>query len=125
MNHEYLETGGGRRENGLKCTMRLRNTTYSTPQQLWSGLISRNRNIVCVLCGHVDSMYAVTWDVNIFGDQVLQLEHNIQYEPYCTGNWLMLWEFPASGDMARVSVYEVSEKRFEGGDPCIVSFRYR
>lgn len=49
INHEYLESGGGRRINNLKCVGRLRNTTYTIPDELWKDLISCNDNIVCVL----------------------------------------------------------------------------
>lgn len=43
MNHEYLEAGGGRRTEGLKCAARLRKcSTFLTPEQVWDSLVKVN-----------------------------------------------------------------------------------
>ncbi len=105
LNHEYLEAGGGRRTTGLKCERRIRNSSYTTPEQLWEKLIKCNDNIRCVLCGHVGGLYAYTEDINDFGRIIPQIQHNIQGPKYRYDNWLMLWEIPANEDIVKVSVY--------------------
>lgn len=125
MNHEYLEKGGGRRTNGLKCSARLRNTTYTTPEQLWNNLIKCNDNILCVLCGHVGSLYALTIDTNDFGREVPQIQHNIQGTAYRYDNWLMLWEFPANSDSVNVKIYNTMTGQYFNNQEILFRFKYR
>ena len=125
MNHEYLEQGGGRRVKGLKCESRLRNTTYTTPEELWNNLIKCNNNILCVLCGHVGGLYAVTVEQNDYGREVFQIEHNIQGPNYRYDNWLMLWKFPKDEDDAIVSIINTKTgERFKDTDS-LFTFKYR
>lgn len=125
MNHEYLEQGGGRRQTGLKCKARLRNTTYTTPNELWDNLIKKLNNIVCVLCGHVGGLYAVTYEKNDFGREVCQIEHNIQGSPYKYENWVMMWEFPVDSEDAVVSIVNArTGELFESKDT-LFTFKYR
>lgn len=125
VNHEYLESGGSRRTKNLKCINRLRNTTYVTPDELWTALIRCNDNIVCVLCGHVDSLFAITPEVNEVGNEVNQVEFNIQSERYRPMNWIMLWEFPSESDSANVLIYNVKNHQFINKRPYLARFRYR
>lgn len=125
VNHEYLENGGERRTKNLMCVGRLRNTSYTTPEELWKDLISCNDNIVCILCGHVDSLYAVTPDDNNANHIVPQIEFNIQTEAYRNDNWLMLWEFPADSDSASVSIYNVKNHSFLDNKSVLTKFKYR
>lgn len=106
MTHEYMEKGGGLRTEGLKSALRFKNTntTYTTPTQLWNRLIKKNDNILCVLCGHVTSLYAYTLTENDFGREVPQIQHNIQASAYRYDNWLMLWEFPENSDSVNVQI---------------------
>lgn len=125
VNHEYLEKGGGRRVKGLKCVSRLRNTTYTTPEELWDKLIKCNDNIACVLCGHVGGLYAVTLEKNDFGREVCQIQHNIQGSAYRYDNWLMLWKFPKDGDEAIASIINTkSGERYNDCDT-LFTFKYR
>ena len=117
MTHEYLEKGGGRRTTGLKSAARLRNTTYSTPEELWNYLIKCNDNIRCVLCGHVGSLYALTTEANDYGRDISQIQHNIQGEQYRFDNWLMLWEFPEFGDSVNVFIYNTSTSQYYKSKP--------
>lgn len=125
INHEYLEKGGGRRVKGLKCVSRLRNTTYTTPDELWERLIKCNDNIVCVLCGHVAGLYAVTFEKNDFGREVCQIQHNIQSPQFRYDNWLMLWTFPKTGDDAIVSIVNTKTNAMYDDRDTLFTFRYR
>lgn len=125
MNHEYLEEGGDRRTKALKCARRLRNTTYTTPEQLWKNLVKCNDNILCVLCGHVGGLYALTVDLNDFGREVPQIQHNIQGSAYRYDNWLMLWEFPAYSDSANVKIYNTMTGQYFNDKEILFKFKYR
>ena len=123
LNHEYLEAGGGIRTTNLKCVARIRNSSYTKPAQLWSRLIKDNDNIVCVICGHVGGLYALTLMENAFGREVPQIEHNIQGSAYRYDNWLMLWEFPQVGDS--VSIVNTGSGVFYKDSRSLFTFRYR
>ena len=125
MNHEYLESGGGRRITGLKCKLRLRNTTVTTPDELWDKLIRCNDNIICVLCGHVGGLFAITYDVNDFGRSVPQIQHNIQSPSYRYDNWLMLWQFPEKSDSTVVRIINTKTNEYFEGKESLFSFRFR
>lgn len=124
MNHEYLEKDGGIRTDHLKCQLRLPDTNYLTPEQLWDSLVRCNDNIRCVLCGHVASLYALTLRNNDFGREIPQIEHNIQAEAYRFDNWLMMWEFPADSDSARVFVYNTRTGRCYQDKETLFKFKY-
>lgn len=125
MNHEYLKKNGGIRTSNLKCELRLRNTSYLTPEQLWNKLIKCNDNIRCVLCGHVGSLYALTLENNDFGREIPQIEHNIQAEPYRFDNWLMMWEFPADSDSANVYIYNTQTEQYYEDKKILFKFKYK
>lgn len=125
MTHEYLEKGGGRRTTGLKSVARLQNTTYTTPEQLWDSLIKCNDNIRLVLCGHVGGLYALTVDTNDFDREIPQIQHNIQSPDYRYDNWLMLWEFPAESDSAKVFIYNTRTGQYYNNQKCLFKFKYR
>ena len=125
LNHEYLESGGGLRTKNLKCRARLLNTTYTTPTELWKGLISCNDNIVCVLCGHVGSLYSFSLTKNDFGREVPQIEHNIQGAAYREDNWLMLWEIPEKQDSISVSIVNTRSGKFYRDTTSLFRFQYK
>lgn len=125
MTHEYLEQGGGRRTSGLKSELQLRNTTMTSPNELWEQLITCNDNIVCVLCGHVGGLYAVTFEKNDFGREVCQIQHNIQSQKYRYDNWLMMWEFPNDSDDAVVSIVNTKTGRLYDSKEALFKFKYR
>lgn len=126
MNHEYLEAGGGRRTEGLKCAARLRKcSTFLTPDQLWDSLVKIHNNILCVLCGHVGGLYAVTFEKNNFGRDVPQIQHNIQSAAHRYDNWLMLWDFPAYSDSANVFIYNTKDGQYYHGQSSLFTFKYQ
>lgn len=125
MTHEYLEAGGGRRNTNLKMAARLQDTTYTTPDELWDDLIRCNDNILCVLCGHVGGLYAVTWDTNDFGREIPQIQHNIQSEEYRFDNWIMMWEFPSYEDCANVYIINTKTGKYFNDQKSLFKFKYR
>lgn len=125
MTHEYLEKGGGRRTSGIYSAAQFRNTTYTTPEGLWNQLIKCNDNIVCVLCGHVGGLYAVTYDDNDFGRSVCQIQHNIQGSAYRYDNWLMMWEFPEDSDDANVFILNTATGKLFDSTDALFTFKYR
>ncbi len=124
INHEYLEKGGGLRVSNLKCKARIRNSSYTTPTELWNKLIKCNDNIVGVLCGHVGGLYNLTLTENDFGREVPQIEHNIQEAAYQYDNWLMLWKFPKGDDNAYVSIYNTKTRKYWENKEILFSFQY-
>lgn len=125
MTHEYLEQGGGRRNKNLKMELRLQNTTYTTPDEIWNKLVKCNDNICIVLCGHVGGLYAVTVEENDFGHKVSQIQHNIQGSEYRYDNWLMLWEFPIDSEYAKVSIINTKTLNFNNNEEVLFTFKYR
>lgn len=125
LNHEYLESGGEIRTRNLKCVSRLRNTTYIKPKELWDKLIFPNDNVLFVLCGHVGSLYAVTFTENETGRRVPQIEHNIQGTNYRYDNWLMLLEFPENSMQANVGIVNARTGQFYNDTTYLFSFQYR
>ena len=124
MTHEYLEAGGGRRVDDLKSVMRLKNTTFNTPEQIWNKIVKCNNNIMCVLCGHVGGLFAVSFEVNDFGREVPQIQHNIQSPEYRFDSWLMLWQFPKLSDSANVFIINTDSGKFYQ-DGVLFTFQYK
>ena len=125
MTHEYLEMGGGRRTQKLKSQTRLRNTTYLVPDELWNQLVKCNNNIICVFCGHVGGLYALTVETNDYGRKIPQIQHNIQSSAYRYDNWLMLWEFPLYSDSVNVSIKNTKTNEYFDDNPVLFKFRYK
>ena len=127
LNHEYLESGGGLRTSTskLKCKIRIRKSKYLTPEKLWNQLIKGNDNILCVLCGHVGSLYAITYSMNDYGREVPQIQHNIQNSNYRNGYWLMQWKFPRNSDSAFVSIVNTRDNCYYADTLSLFKFRYR
>ena len=125
LTHEYLEKDGGRRRLKLKSLARLRGTTINTPNQIWDKLIKCNNNILCVICGHVGSLYSLTLENNDFGREVPQIQHNIQAQEYRHDNWLMLWRFHTSTDSCSISILNTRTGAYYLDSPVLFKFRYR
>lgn len=125
INHEYLKAGGGISTSKLKCKNRIRKSKYLTPEKLWNQLIKVNDNILCVLCGHVSSLYAITYSINDYGRKVPQIQHNIQVDKYRKDYWLMQWEFPRNSDSASVSIVNTRDNCYYADSLSLFKFRYR
>ncbi|MCH5221521.1 MAG: metallophosphoesterase [Muribaculaceae bacterium] len=125
LTHEYLEMGGERRIANITSEKQFRNTTYTTPDELWTQLVKCNDNIAWVICGHVGGLYAVTYSKNNFGRQVCQIEHNIQGSNYRYDNWIMMWEFPEDSDEANVTIVNAVGGRLYKLRTSLFTFKYR
>lgn len=125
MNHRYLAKGGESRASDSETNMRLKDTDYTTPNQLWKQLIKCNDNIAWVLCGHVGGLYAVKYEKNDFGREVCQIQHNIQGEQFRYDNWLMMWEFPEACDEAVVSIVNTKTGELYNSNRELFTFKYR
>lgn len=124
MTHEYLESDGLRRSDNLKSLRRLKNTSVTTPDDLWKNLICCNNNIMCVLCGHVGSLYSVSYDKNDNGRYIPQIQHNIQSSQFRHDNLLMLWKFPNNSDSVNVSIINTKTGKYYKNE-ILFTFRYR
>ena len=99
----------------------MRNTTVTTPRQLWENLISENDNIVCLLCGH-NGFSAHLTTLNKSGRDVEQILFNLQYQANGGDGWVQIWEFPKDKDYATVEVYNTITRQFH---PDIHSFQFK
>ncbi len=124
LNHEYMENGGGFRVKDLKCKLRIQNSSYLTPTQLWEALVKPNDNVAWVICGHVGSLYSYMETPNVMGREVPQIQHNIQATQYMDDNWLMLWEFPKDGVKASVKIVNTASGELYDGKEELFSFKY-
>ena len=125
LNHEYMENGGGLRVQNLKCKIRIQNSSYNTPTQLWERLVKRHDNIAWVICGHVGYMYSYFEAKNVKGREVPQIQHNIQADQFKDDNWLMLWEFPKECDYASVKIVNTASGELYKGEEELFTFKYR
>lgn len=67
----------------------------------------------------------MTFEKNQFGRDVPQIQHNIQSPDYRYDNWLMLWEFPAESDSAKVFIYNTKTSQYYNNQKCLFKFKYR
>lgn len=124
MTHEYLTRAGKRISEESYAELQLRNTTWTTPEQVWQQLVKNNDNIVCVLCGH-NGFSAQLFSENSVGRKVPQILFNLQYQNNGGDGWIQLWEFPQQGDSVSVSVYNTITREFHPDPSTSFKFRYR
>ena len=124
MTHEFLTTKGKRIEANSYAEQQFRNTTTSSPEQVWQQLVKNNDNIVCVLCGH-NGFSAQLFSENSAGRKVPQILFNLQYQSNGGDGWVQLWEFPAYGDSVSVSVYNTIRREVHPDPATAFKFRYR
>lgn len=121
MTHEYLSGKGERISDGAYSTRQLRNTTTSTPEQLWEQLICDSNNIVAVLCGH-NGFSSHLFTKNSCDRDVPQVLFNLQYQNNGGDGWVQIWEFPLNSEYANVYVYNVITQRYHSD---IQSFQFK
>ena len=121
LTHEHLTSKGELATNGVYSVSQFRNTTVTTPKQLWENLISENDNIVCLLCGH-NGFSAHLTTLNKSGRDVEQILFNLQYQANGGDGWVQIWEFPKDKDYATVDVYNTITSQFH---PDIHSFQFK
>ena len=109
MTHEYLARKGERVSADSYAELQLRNTTWSTPEKLWTDLIKDNNNIVCVLCGH-NGFYGRKFSLNSHGRMVPQVLFNLQYQDHGGDGLIQLWEFPQNNDSVYIDIYHTIQR---------------
>ena len=124
MTHEFLSREGERVSGGSYAGRQLRNTTWSSPEDVWRNLVKDNDNIVCVLCGH-NGFSTRLYSTNSFGREVPQILFNLQYQEYGGDGWIQLWEFPDKSDSVSVSVYNTIRREMHPDPATRFKFRYR
>lgn len=125
MTHEYLGTSGKRRTENLKTAMRLRNTTYNTPDQIWDKLVKTHDNVRCVLCGHVDALFTLLTESNDFDRKIPQIEYNIQGTDYRWGNVMMLWAAAPESDVMKVCILDTQTGGWYDGNRSLAEIEYK
>lgn len=124
LTHEFLTRNGERISKGSYAELQLRNTSYSTPEQLWQKLIKNNDNILCVLCGHNGFMQHL-FSKNSTGREVAQMLFNLQYQANGGDGWIQLWEIPADRDSIHVQTYNTIRRTFSSDPVGTFKFKYR
>lgn len=125
MTHEYLSRNGERVSADSYAELQFRNTTWSTPEELWTELIKDNDNIVCVLCGH-NGFSCRQFSLNSHGRLVPQVLFNLQYQEHGGDGLVQLWEFPQNGDSVYVDVYNTIYREWFADEASTkFSFRYK
>lgn len=124
LTHEFLTRNGERINKGSYAELQLRNTSYSTPEQLWQKLIKNNDNILCVLCGH-NGFIQHLFSKNSTGREVAQMLFNLQYQANGGDGWIQLWEIPADRDSIHVQTYNTIRRTFSSDPEGIFKFKYR
>ena len=87
MTHEHLTSKGELVTKGVYSVSQFRNTSVTTPKQLWENLISENDNIVCLVCGH-NGFSAHLTTTNKSGRDVEQILFNLQYQANGGDGWV-------------------------------------
>lgn len=103
LTHEWLSHIGKRVSNHSDAEKQLRNTTFSSPEQIWNKLIYPNDNIVCTLCGHNGQSF-VLYSPNVKGRNVPQILFNLQFFENGGNGLIELWEFPPNSNYAKVRI---------------------
>lgn len=123
MTHEHLTTKGERISSGAYSSRQLRNTTATSPEQLWTQLVKDNNNIVCVLCGH-NGFSTHLFSENSSGRDVAQILFNLQYQANGGDGWVQIWEFPMGKDYVNVDVYNTITRQYHPEKPRF-QFKYK
>lgn len=124
MTHEFLTRAGERISSNSYAERQLRNTTWSSPEDVWQKLVKNNDNIVCVLCGH-NGFSAQLYSKNTAGRDVPQILFNLQTLENGGDGWIQLWEFSERSDSVNVFVYNTIRREFHPDPATSFKFRYR
>lgn len=124
MTHEFLSRDGNRISANSYAGLQLKNTTWSTPEEIWDDMIKDNDNIVCVLCGH-NGFYSYQFSPNSFGRMVPQILFNLQYQDNGGNGMVQLWEFPQGNDSVYIDVYNTIQRQwYSDSTSTKFSFKY-
>lgn len=115
LTHEYLTKKGERISYNSSAELQFRNTTWSSPEQVWQNLVKENDNIVCVLCGH-NGFSTHIFSENSAGRQVPQILFNLQYQPNGGNGLIQLWEIPHNSDTIYIRTYDTVLQQWYADD---------
>lgn len=124
MTHEFLTSKGRLIGEDSYAIRQFRNTTCSSPEQIWNRLVKKYNNIICVLCGH-NGFYAYLESENELGRKVPQLLFNLQYQKNGGDGMIELWEFPLYQDTAIVRIYNTITREWYREKEDIVEYKFR
>ena len=124
MTHEFLTKQGERISSGSFAAAQIRNSTWSSPEDVWQKLVKDNDNIVCVLCGH-NGFSEQLYSENTAGREVPQILFNLQYQENAGDGLIQLWEFTENSDSVSVKVYNTIKRKFHPDPSTSFKFRYR
>lgn len=104
LTHEFLSSAGERISSNSYAERQIRNSSWSSPEDIWVKLVKNNDNIVCVLCGH-NGFSQQLYSKNDSGRMVPQILFNLQYQSNGGDGLVQLWEFPCGKDSVNVEIY--------------------
>jgi hypothetical protein len=123
LTHEWLSEDGKRISANSFARM-FRNTTFSSPEQIWKNLVYPNDNIVCTICGHNDHSQLLH-SRNQKGRAVPQILFNLQHFENGGNGLLELWEFPPNSDYARVKIVSTHNNALYREEGLLNFFRFK
>lgn len=123
LTHEFLSRAGERISSGSYAELQLKNTSWSSPEEVWQGLVKDNDNIVCVICGH-NGFYTHLMSDNANGRAVPQVLFNLQYQENGGNGLLQLWQFPQNSDTVYIGVYNTLLQQWYSGEN-VERFKFR
>lgn len=115
MTHEFLNNKGERIAYNSTAEAQFRNTTWSSPEQVWQKLVKDNDNILCVICGH-NGFSNHLFSENSIGRQVPQILFNLQYQKNGGNGLIQLWEFPHGSDTVYIRTYSTLLQQWYADD---------
>lgn len=124
LTHEFLSSDGSIISVGSYAERQFRNTTKSSPKQLWDSLITCNDNIACVVCGH-NGFSRLNHMKNDFGRDVPQILFNIQYQENGGNGMVEIWEMKQNSDSISVGIYNTISNEWIDMPDTAFKFRYR
>ena len=123
LTHEWLSEAGKRISANSFARM-FRNTSFSSPEQIWENLVYPNDNIVCTICGHNDHSQLL-YSRNQKGRAVPQILFNLQLFESGGNGLLELWEFPQNSDYARVRIVSTQNNTLYREEGLLNYFRFK
>lgn len=123
MTHEWMTREGQRIIKDSYAENQFRNSSYSTPEEIWVNMVYPNDNIICVLCGH-NGFCKYLYSTNKAGREVCQILFNLQYQENGGDGMIQLWEFPKDKHVINISVYNTITRKFHSDPETSIKIKY-